>query len=129
MGVALLLFAVPICIADLGSFIIPNIYLKILMYFALINLFAFGMERLHNVIVWVVLLTGLSFLGIGMGDIKLIALILITHTLNAIDLIGGIFLLAIVHIGVLMGFQRRVPTKIALAPSIFVGFITYMATR
>jgi hypothetical protein len=56
-------------------------------------------------------------------------LILATHAFSAIDFLGFVFLLAIVHIVVLVGIHRRIPSKIPLAPSIFIGLATYLATR
>jgi Flp pilus assembly protein protease CpaA len=69
------------------------------------------------------------FFGIGMGDIKLLGLILITRPYSAIDFVVRILVLAMVHIVVLTAFRRAIPSKIPLAPSIFVGFLSYLATR
>ena len=129
MNIALLLLALPICIADLNSFVIPNIYTKILVYIALIHLGFFGFGPLQAALISIGVLIFLVFLGTGMGDIKLLGLILITHTYPAIEFICVIFLFAAVHIVVLIGIHRRIPSKIPLAPSIFVGLVTYLATR
>jgi prepilin signal peptidase PulO-like enzyme (type II secretory pathway) len=74
------------------------------------------------------LLISLLILGTGMGDIKLLGLIVATHTYNVFEFTSVIFMFAVVHIVVLMGFHRRIPSKIPLAPSIFAGLITYLAT-
>jgi Flp pilus assembly protein protease CpaA len=129
VDIALLLLAVPICIADMNSLVIPNIYTKILFYVALIHVCLFGFGPLRALIVSSVILIFLMIFGTGMGDIKLLGLILISHTYSAIEFIGAILLLAVVHIVVLMGIHRRIPSKIPLAPSIFVGLVTYLATR
>lgn len=129
MDIALLLLAIPICIADMHSLVIPNIYTKILFYVALIHVFLFGFGPLRALIVSAVILLFLLIFRTGMGDIKLLGLILISHTYSAIDFFGAILLLAVVHIVVLMGIHRRIPSKIPLAPSIFVGLVTYLATR
>lgn len=129
MDIALLLLAIPICIADMHSLVIPNIYTKIHFYVALIHVCLFGFGPLHALIVSAVILIFLLIFGTGMGDIKLLGLILISHTYSAIEFIGTILLLAVVHIVVLMGIHRRIPSKIPLAPSIFVGLVTYLATR
>jgi hypothetical protein len=71
----------------------------------------------------------LLILKFGMGDIKLLALILITHSFSAFDYLGYVFLLAMVHILILAGVNRKIPPKIPLAPSIFIGLSTYLATR
>ena len=129
MNIALLLCAIPICIADMRSFVIPNIYTKVLFYVGLIHLSMFGIGHLQDVIVSIAVLICLFFLGTGMGDIKLLGLILITHSYNAIEFVGTILLVASVHIVVLVAIHRTIPSKIPLAPSIFVGLLTYLATR
>ena len=128
MNFALFLLAIPICIADIKGFVIPNIYNKILLYVALIHLSFYGFGDLRDVLVSVVIVIWLALLRTGMGDIKTLTLILITHTAGAVEFIGFVFFLAIVHIVVLMGFQQKIPSKIPLAPSIFLGLATYLAT-
>jgi Flp pilus assembly protein protease CpaA len=129
VDIALLLLAIPICIADMHSLVIPNIYTKTLFYVALIQVCLFGFGPIRALIVSAVILILLLIFGTGMGDIKLLGLILISHTYSAIEFIAGILLLALVHIVVLMGIHRRIPSKIPLAPSIFMGIVTYLATR
>lgn len=129
MDIALLLLAIPICIADIHSLVIPNIYTKILFYVALIQVSFLGFGRLQEQMISIAVLLCLSIYGTGMGDIKLLGLILITHAYSAIEFVSAILLLAVVHIVVLMGIHRRIPSKIPLAPSIFVGLVTYLATR
>ena len=129
MDIALLLLGIPVCIADLHTFIIPNIYAKILFYIASIHLAFHGLTSLNKVLLTASILLALMILKLGMGDIKILALILITHNICALDLLGYVFLLAVLHIMVLTGINRKIPPKIALAPSIFIGFATYMATR
>ena len=129
MDIALLLLGIPVCIADLHTFIIPNIYAKILFYMASIHLAFHGLASLNNLLLTVSILLALMILKLGMGDIKILALILITHNIGALDHLGYVFLLAVLHIMVLTGINRKIPSKIALAPSIFIGFATYMATR
>ena len=72
MNVALFALALPICIADLSTFVIPNIYTKILFYLALIHLTLFGFGQLRNVVISLVVLLLLLLTGIGMGDVKLL---------------------------------------------------------
>ena len=129
MDIALLLLGIPVCIADLHTFIIPNIYAKILFYIASIHLALYGLTSLKNLLLTTFVLLVLMIFKLGMGDIKILALILITHKIGALDLLGYVFLLAVLHIMVLTGINRKIPPKIALAPSIFIGFATYMATR
>jgi Flp pilus assembly protein protease CpaA len=129
MNVALFALALPICIADLSTFVIPNIYTKILFYLALIQITLFGFGQLRDVVVSLAALLLLILTGIGMGDVKLLALILLTHSFNASEYIAYVFLMGMVHILILTAIDRAIPSKIALAPSIFIGLATYLAAR
>ena len=129
MNVALFALALPICIADLSTFVIPNIYSKILFYLTLIHLTFFGFGQLSDVVVSLAVLLLLLLIGIGMGDVKLLALILLTHSFHSTEYIAYVFLMAMVHIVILTGIHRVIPSKIALAPSIFIGLATYLAAR
>jgi len=129
VDLALLLLAIPICVADCGSFVIPNVYNKILFIFAAVHLSIYGFGDLKKVAFSASLLIVLLIFKVGMGDIKLLAIILITHSFSAVDYLGYVFLLAMVHIEVIAGISREIPSKIAMAPSIFVGLTTYLATR
>jgi Flp pilus assembly protein protease CpaA len=129
MNVALFILALPICIADLSTFVIPNIYTKILFYLTLIHLSLFGFGQLRDVVDSLAALLLLILIGIGMGDVKLLALILLSHSFNAPNYIAFVFLLGLLHIVILTGIHRAIPSKIALAPSIFIGLATYLAAR
>ena len=129
MNVALFALALPICIADLSTFVIPNIYTKILFYLTLIHLTLFGFGQLRDVVVSLAALLLLILIGIGVGDVKLLALILLSHSFNAPEYIAFVFLLGLLHIVILTGIYRVIPSKIALAPSIFIGLATYLAAR
>lgn len=129
MNVALFALALPICIADLSTFVIPNVYIKILFYLALIQLTLFGFGQLRDVAIYLVILSLLLLAGLGMGDVKLLAIILFTHSFNATEYISYVFLIGMVHIVILTAIHRKIPPIIALAPSIFIGLATYLATR
>jgi Flp pilus assembly protein protease CpaA len=129
MNIALLALSVPICIADMTSFVIPNIYHKILFYCTLTYLALVGIGQLRQVAVSLVILILLHLIGTGMGDLKLLALILLTHSFNAAEYIAFVYIVALVHIAAMTAFHRAIPSKIALAPSIFIGLGTYLATR
>ena len=129
MDLALLLLGIPICVADCSTFVIPNIYTKILFLFAASHLVFYGLGDLRQVGISGIALVLLLALKVGMGDIKLLALVLVSHSFNAFDYLGFVFLLAVVHIVVLTGINRTIPSKIPLAPSIFIGLSTYLATR
>ena len=126
---ALLALSIPICIADMSNFVIPNIYNKILFYCALTYLPFVGLGQLRQVAVSLAKLILLYLMGTGMGDLKLLALILLTNSFNAAECIAFVSIVALVHIAVMTAFHRAIPSKIALAPSIFVGLGTYLATR
>jgi hypothetical protein len=117
------------CVADCGSFVIPNVYNKILLLFAGVHLSIYGFGDLDKITLSASILVVLLIFKFGMGDIKLLGLILITHSFSAVDYLGYVFLLAMVHIVVIAGISREIPSKIPLAPSIFVGLTTYLATR
>ena len=129
MDLALLLLGLPICVADCSTFVIPNIYSKILFGFALVQLGIYGVGDLERLPMATVMLISLLVFNVGMGDIKLLALILLTHIFNAFDYLGVVFMLAMVHIVVCVGINRKIPSKIPLAPSILIGLSTYLATR
>jgi Flp pilus assembly protein protease CpaA len=129
MNLALLALSIPICIADMTSFVIPNIYNKILFYFALTYLALVGLGQLRQVAVTLAILILLHLIDTGMGDLKLLALILLTHSFHAAEYIASVYIVALVHIAVMTAFHRAIPSKIALAPSIFIGLGTYLATR
>jgi hypothetical protein len=129
VDLALLLLAIPMCVADCGSFVIPNVYNKILFLFAVVHLSIYGFGDLKKVAFSAFLLVLLLNFKVGMVDIKLLALILFTHSFNAVAYLGHVFLLAMVHIVVIAGISREIPSRIPMAPSIFVGLTTYLATR
>ncbi len=129
MDLVLFALVVPVCIADLSTFVIPNIYTKILSYVALIHLVLHGFGEVIELSIFLVILVFLLILGTGMGDIKLLALIMATHNLSATVFIAYVFIVAMVHIVVLTAINRAIPAKLPLAPSIFVGLISYLAPR
>ena len=129
MDLALFLLATPICVADCRFFLIPNVYNKILFIFACVHLSIYGFGDLKRVACSASILVLLLTFKVGMGDIKLLALILITHNFSAVDYLGYVFLLAMVHIVVIAGISHEIPSKIPMAPSIFLGLTTYLATR
>ena len=108
---------------------IPNIYTKILFVVAIAHLSIFGFGDLWRLPISTAILASLLVFKTGMGDIKLVGLILITHGFNAFDYLAHVFLLAVVHIVVCVGINRKIPSKIPLAPSILTGLSTYLATR
>jgi len=129
MDLVLLALAIPICIADVSTFVIPNIYSKILFYAALVYLSFHGFGQLSGIAIGFTILVVLLVAGLGMGDIKILALIFLTHSFTSPEFISYVFLIAIVQIVILAGVHRKLPSKIPLAPSIFIGLATYLAAR
>ena len=67
MNVALFILAIPICIADLKGFVVPNIYNTILLYVALIHLSFYGFGDLRDVLISAVILIGLALIAYRNG--------------------------------------------------------------
>jgi Flp pilus assembly protein protease CpaA len=129
MDIAFIVFSLPICIADLRNYVIPNIYNKLLFYLTFVFLCIHGIRLGSQVLAMLVILCLLQCVGTGMGDLKLFALISLTHSFSPIEFIAKVFVLATVHIVILTGIERTIPSKIALAPSIFIGLATYSIAR
>ena len=128
MDLALILFALPICIADTSTFVIPNMYSKILTYVTSLHLIIHGFGNWQVLVLPISFLLIMVLLHVGMGDIKLLALMLVTHVNSAISIVPCVFLYATIHIMMVFLVRGRFPLKIPLAPSIFLGFATYLAT-
>jgi Flp pilus assembly protein protease CpaA len=125
----LFLLALPICISDLASFRVPNIYIKFLLYPAATTLVFFGLPDKNTLVISSVLVVSLFVLGTGMGDLKLLSLIFITCSIAPIQYMFIVFTIAVAHIVISTAVNRSIPIKIALAPSIFLVLATYLATR
>lgn len=123
------LLLLPITIADLNQRIIPNIYLKLLGCFMAFSFMMNGFPSSTLVFTVGIFCLSLLLLKVGMGDIKLLVILILTFEL---DLIGYFVLLlafAAVHIVISSATNRAFPRSIPMAPAIFCGFITYMASR
>jgi Flp pilus assembly protein protease CpaA len=120
---------IPICISDIGSKTIPNVYLKILAYFTCIHLVQDGFPEADQQLIAALLLVGSYFLHIGMGDLKLLALLSLSFNSLGLEFVMLICVAATFHIVVSTARKRVIPQSIALAPSIFFAFATYLATR
>ncbi|MEY4232653.1 MAG: hypothetical protein RL144_853 [Actinomycetota bacterium] len=127
------LISLPIIVRDLASQRIPNIYLKVLTIPTCLFLIVDGTGPLHNLLVnFLVLVLGI-FLGVGMGDIKLLAIsfMIFNSQMNFSILIFLAILLAgtSAHLLIHILVARQMPQRIALAPSIFLAFALYFAAR
>lgn len=121
----LAVLAFPISLADVKEFRIPNIYLKVMSLFCVPFLIVDGLGKISNLLTILVCLILLLVLGIGMGDVKLLAIIAVSlnSTLDSFEL-GYLILIALfasIHLVMVTLYKRSIPCKIPLAPSIFLA--------
>ena len=127
-----LLCALPISIADISCRKIPNIYLKLYAY--LISGFVVVRGVPDTFFVMSVLITFLlmAAIGVGMGDCKLLGLIVLMLQLSRFQefelLLLSIFMIALIQIVLIWLYSKVIPRTIALAPAIFIGSSLYLAT-
>ena len=73
-----------------------------------------------------------SFFGVGMGDCKLLALIVLMLKLSDTQeferLLLAILVAALIEIVLRWGLSKVFPRTIAMAPAIFLGTSLYLAT-
>jgi Flp pilus assembly protein protease CpaA len=132
MWLPLLFAAVPISLADIKTFTIPNVYLWWLSLTCAPYLLLHGLGPITNLVFVVLILIALSFLGLGMGDVKLIVIIcLLLNSDKAADfsLLALLILLSAGSYAIIEALRNhRFPHTIPLAPSIFAGMALYLAT-
>lgn len=97
-------------------------------YVALTHMAYFGFSQFTQYGISLIILVALFLLRTGMGDLKLLGLILVTHSFSAVEYMGYVLVFALVHFMVITAVHRTIPSKIALAPSIFIALGTYLAT-
>ena len=126
------LLTVPLCIADIRESKIPNIYLSYICAISIPYLAVFGLGDLSKLGAFLIVLIVLYLLGMGMGDVKLLAIF--GTLLNSMGhdrlhvLAAMIALIATLHILCISLARRSIPNAIALAPSIWAGLLLYLAT-
>ena len=127
-----LLFALPISIADISSRKIPNIYLQLYAYVVAALLVVRGLPDPNFMILVLVTLVLLSAIGVGMGDCKLLGIIVLMLQLSSIQefelLLLTIFMIALIQIVLIWLYSKVIPRTIAMAPAIFIGTSLYLAT-
>jgi len=127
-----LLFAIPISIADIASRKIPNIYLQLYAYAVVILVVFRGVPDLIFILVVLVTLLLMSAIGVGMGDCKLLGLIVLMLQLSRFKefelLLLSIFMIALIQIVLIWLYSKVIPRTIAMAPAIFIGTTLYLAT-
>ena len=127
-----LLLSLPICIADLSQRKIPNNYLQLYTYYVGALLVVKGIPAPQFIILVCLSLSIFSFFGVGMGDCKLLALIVLMLKLSDTQefelLLLSILLAALIEIVLRWGLSKVFPRTIAMAPAIFLGTSLYLAT-
>jgi Flp pilus assembly protein protease CpaA len=130
---ALFALSLPIALADLKFHKIPNIYLCLLTIFLIPHLAFNGFGDLKALTIFLSSTTLMHFLGMGMGDLKLLVIIglwLTSAGIPSFPLFGSLILFCLmIHFMLVTLHKRRVPRFIAMAPSIFIGLGLYLATR
>jgi Flp pilus assembly protein protease CpaA len=132
MWLPFLIAALPISLADLRTFTIPNIYLWWLSLLCVPYLLLHGFGPISNLVGVVLTLAFLSLVGLGMGDVKLIAIM--SLSLNSdiqanLSFLALLILLSASSFAILKSlWNHELPRRIPLAPSIFVGLALYLAT-
>ena len=127
-----LLFALPISIADISLRKIPNIYLQFYAYAAAFLVVVRGLpDPVFTLLVFAALLL-MATIGVGMGDCKLLGLIVLMLQLSRFQefelLLLSIFMIALIQIVLIWLYSKVIPRTIAMAPAIFIGTSLYLAT-
>ena len=127
-----LLFALPISIADISSRKIPNIYLQIYAYAVAVLVVVRGLPGAIFMLVVLTTLSLMSAIGVGMGDCKLLGLIVLMLQISRFQefelLLLAIFMFALIQIVLIWLYSKVIPRTIAMAPAIFIGTTLYLAT-
>ncbi len=127
-----LLFAIPLSIADLSQRKIPNIYLQIYAYYVVASLIVNGLPSASLMLAVILTLGLFSIFGVGMGDCKLLALIIVMVEISNLQEFGqlliAILLTSLIDIMLRWGYSKVLPRTIAMAPAIFLGTSLYLAT-
>ena len=127
-----LLFALPISIADISSRKIPNIYLQIYAYAVAVLVVVRGLPGAIFMLVVLTTLSLMSAVGVGMGDCKLLGLIVLMLQISRFQefelLLLAIFMFALIQIVLIWLYSKVIPRTIAMAPAIFIGTTLYLAT-
>jgi len=133
MWLPFLVLAIAISLADLKSFTIPNVYLVMLSLLCAPYVFFNGLGQISEILAALFILLMLNLLGLGMGDAKLLSIILLTLNSDGysdLTLLAVLIILsASLHVMWRTLKNRSLPRRIPLAPTIFVGLALYLATQ
>ena len=126
-------FALPIVVADYSARKIPNIYIIFYSYLCSVSLFVRGFPQINTVVCAVLILTVFALSGVGMGDVKLLLLIILFLQPQSINEVLSIFLMIFAicatEIAITCFVTKAFARTIAMAPSIFIGTGLYLATN
>jgi Flp pilus assembly protein protease CpaA len=132
MWLPFLIVALPISLADIRAFTIPNVYLWWLTLLCTPYVLLNGLGPISNLIFVTVLLVSLYFVGLGMGDAKLISIISMSVNSDVRTNFSYLALLMLVSAScyaiLRILWSRKFPHTIPLAPSIFAALALYLAT-
>jgi hypothetical protein len=91
-----------------------------------------GVPDLVFMLVVLAILLLMSAIGVGMGDCKLLGLIVLMLQLSRFQefelLLLAIFMIALIEIVLIWLYSKVIPRTIAMAPAIFIGTTLYLAT-
>ena len=125
--------ALPISLADIKSYSIPNIYLIWLAVFCTPHVFMQGLGPVPRFLIVIAILLVLHLCGLGMGDVKLLVIVALMLNYDPrtafLNLGFSIAFCAVVYAITRTLWNRQLLRKIPLAPSIFLGLALYLATR
>ena len=127
------LAAIPISLADIKSFKIPNVYLWLLFLglapFIAVN----GLGSISRLVSFFLIVLTLHLCRMGMGDVKLLCLIVLAFNsdrqFSSLTFFSYLLGVATIHVLILTLKNQMMVRKLPLAPSIFVGLALYLATR
>jgi len=92
-----------------------------------------GIGPVPRILIVIAILLVLHLCGLGMGDVKLLAIValMLNSDLRTIffNLGFSIIVSAVIYAITKTLWNRQLPRKIPLAPSIFIGLTLYLATR
>jgi len=125
--------AIPISLADIKSYSIPNIYLIWLSVLCMPHVLMQGLGPAPRILFVFAILAVLHLCGLGMGDVKLLAIVALMLNSDPrtifFNLGFSIIVSAVIYAITKTLWNRQLPRKIPLAPSIFIGLTLYLATR
>ena len=129
----LFLTAIPVSLADSKSFKIPNVYLRLLFLglapFIAVN----ALGSIFRLVSSLLIVLTLYLCGMGMGDVKLLCLIVLAcnsdRQFSSLIFFSYLLGVATIHVVILTLKNQMMPRKLPLAPSIFLGLALYLATR